>query len=39
VEERIATLDEAIALMNVALVAHGTSNPFGENSKKDTRKP
>jgi hypothetical protein len=38
-EERIATSDEAAALMNVALVAHGTSNPFGENSKKDAGKP
>jgi hypothetical protein len=38
-EERIATSDEAAALMNAALVAHGTSNPFGENSKKDARKP
>jgi hypothetical protein len=38
-EERIATLDEAVALMNAALVAHGTSNPFGENSKKDAGKP
>jgi hypothetical protein len=39
VEERIATLDEAIALMNMALVAYRTSNPFGENLKKDARKP
>jgi hypothetical protein len=39
VEERITTLDKAIALMNIALVAYRTSNPFGENLKKDTRKP